>query len=379
MAMVVGALRETVAGETRSALVPEVAKKLAGLGVTVCAEHGVAEAARIPDSRFEGVEFLGREEVVRRADVLIAVNPPPLEVAAGLREGALLIGLLQPHRSDELVGLLRDRKITSFSMELVPRISRAQSMDALSSQAAAAGYRAVLIAATHLDKFFPMLTTAAGTIRPAKVLVIGAGVAGLQAIATAKRLGAIVEGYDVRSATREQVQSLGAKFVDTGISAEGAGGYARELTDEEKAKQAAILADHVAASDVVVTTAAIPGRTAPRIIDAETVGRMQPGSVIVDLAAESGGNCALTSPGEVVDANGVLVVGPVNLPAAVGRHASEMYSKNILNFLAPAISDGSIAIDWEDEVFAGSVLTHDGQVRHGPTRDRIEGASGGQG
>jgi H+-translocating NAD(P) transhydrogenase subunit alpha len=379
MAMVVGALRETVAGETRSALVPEVAKKLAGLGVTLCAEHGVAEAARIPDSRFEGVEFLGREEVVRRADVLIAVNPPPLEVAAGLREGALLIGLLQPHRSDELVGLLRDRKITSFSMELVPRISRAQSMDALSSQAAAAGYRAVLIAATHLDKFFPMLTTAAGTIRPAKVLVIGAGVAGLQAIATAKRLGAIVEGYDVRSATREQVQSLGAKFVDTGISAEGAGGYARELTDEEKAKQAAILADHVAASDVVVTTAAIPGRTAPRIIDAETVGRMQPGSVIVDLAAESGGNCALTSPGEVVDANGVLVVGPVNLPAAVGRHASEMYSKNILNFLAPAISDGSIAIDWEDEVFAGSVLTHDGQVRHGPTRDRIEGASGGQG
>lgn len=379
MAMVVGALRETVAGETRSALVPEVAKKLAGLGATICAEHGVAEAARIPDSRFEGVEFLGREEVVRRADVLITVNPPPLDVAAGLREGALLIGLLQPHRSDELVALLRDRKITSFSMELVPRISRAQSMDALSSQAAAAGYRAVLIAATHLDKFFPMLTTAAGTIRPAKVLVIGAGVAGLQAIATAKRLGAIVEGYDVRSATREQVQSLGAKFVDTGISAEGAGGYARELTEEEKAKQAAILADHIAASDVVVTTAAIPGRTAPRIIEAETVGRMQPGSVIVDIAAESGGNCALTKAGEVVDSGGVLVVGPVNLPAAVGRHASEMYSKNILNFIAPAISEGKLALDWEDEVFVGSVLTHDGQIRHGPTHDRIEGASGGQG
>ena len=379
MAMVIGALRETTAGETRSSLVPEVARKLAALGATICAEHGVAEAARIPDSRFEGVEFLGREDVVSRADVLITVNPPPLEVASGLREGALLIGLLQPHRSDELVALLRDRKVTSFSMELVPRISRAQSMDALSSQAAVAGYRAVLIGAMHLDKFFPMLTTAAGTIRPAKVLVIGAGVAGLQAIATAKRLGAMVEGYDVRAATREQVQSLGAKFVDTGISAEGAGGYARELTDEEKAKQAGILADHVAAADVVITTAAIPGRTAPRIIDAETVGRMQPGSVIVDLAAESGGNCALTKAGEVVDAGGVQVVGPVNLPAAVGRHASEMYSKNIFNFLSPAISEGKLALDWDDEVFAGSVLTHDGQIRHEPTRERIEGASGGQG
>ena len=378
MAMVIGALRETVAGETRAPLVPEVAKKLAALGATICAEHGVAEAARIPDSRFEGVEFAGREEVVRRADVLLTVNPPPLEVASGLREGALLIGLLQPHRCDELVALLRDRKITSFAMELVPRISRAQSMDALSSQAAAAGYRSVLIAATHLDKFFPMLTTAAGTIRPAKVLVIGAGVAGLQAIATAKRLGAVVEGYDVRSATREQVQSLGAKFVDTGISAEGSGGYARELTEEEKAKQAAILADHVAAADAVITTAAIPGRTAPRIIDAATVGRMQPGSVIVDLAAETGGNCALTKAGEVVESGGVLVVGPVNLPAAVGRHASEMYSKNLFNFLTPAISEGSLALDWEDEVFAGSVLTHDGEVRHGPTRERIEGGSGGQ-
>ena len=379
MAIVVGALRETAAGETRSPLVPEVAKKLAALGATVCAEHGVAEAARIPDSRFEGVEFLGREEVVSRADVLIAVNPPPLEVASGLRENALLIGLLQPHRSDELIALLRDRKITSFSMELVPRISRAQSMDALSSQAAVAGYRAVLIGATELDKFFPMLTTAAGTIRPAKVLVIGAGVAGLQAIATAKRLGAIVEGYDVRSATREQVQSLGAKFVDTGISAEGAGGYARELTDEEKAKQAGILADHVAAADVVITTASIPGRTAPRIIDAETVGRMQPGSVIVDLAAESGGNCALTKAGETVDAGGVQVVGPVNLPASLGRHASEMYAKNIFNFLSPAISEGELALDWKDEVFAGSVLTHDGAIGHDATRERIEAASGGHG
>ncbi|NGP53457.1 NAD(P) transhydrogenase subunit alpha [Thioalkalivibrio sp. XN8] len=379
MAVVIGVLRETAAGETRAALVPEVAKKLAALGAAICAEHGVADAARIPDSRFEGVEFLGREEVVQRADVLLTVNPPPLEVASGLKAGAVVIGLLQPYRSDELIALLRDRKTTSFAMELVPRISRAQSMDALSSQAAAAGYRAVLIAAMQLDKFFPMLTTAAGTIRPAKVLVIGAGVAGLQAIATAKRLGAVVEGYDVRAATREQVQSLGAKFVDTGISAEGSGGYARELTEEERAKQAGILADHVAAADVVVTTAAIPGRAAPRIIDAETVGRMQPGSVIVDLAAETGGNCELTRAGEVVDAHGVQVVGPVNLPAALGRHASEMYAKNLFNFLSPAIKEGALALDWEDEVFAGSVLTHDGEVRHGPTRERIEGASGGQG
>jgi H+-translocating NAD(P) transhydrogenase subunit alpha len=378
MTVVIGVLRETAAGETRSALVPEVAKKLVALGASICAEHGVAEAARIPDSRFEDIDFLGREEVVRKADVLLVVNPPPLEVASGLREGALLVGLLQPHRSDELVVLLRDRRVTSFSMELVPRISRAQSMDALSSQAAAAGYRAVLIGATHLDKFFPMLTTAAGTIRPAKVLVIGAGVAGLQAIATAKRLGAMVEGYDVRAATREQVQSLGAKFVDTGISAEGAGGYARELTEEERARQAGILADHVAAADVVITTAAIPGRTAPRIIDAETVGRMQPGAVVVDLAAESGGNCELTKPGEVVDAGGVQIVGPVNLPASVGRHASEMYARNLLNFLSPAIREGALALDWEDEVFAGSVLTHDGRIRHEPTRERIEGASGGQ-
>jgi NAD(P) transhydrogenase subunit alpha len=355
-----------------------VAKRFAGLGATLCAERGLAGASRIHDGRFESVEFTGREEVVRRADVLLAVGPPPIDAASGLREGAVLVGLLAPHRSRELVTLLRDRRITSFSMELVPRISRAQSMDSLSSQAAAAGYRAVLIAAMELDKFFPMLTTAAGTIRPAKVLVIGAGVAGLQAIATARRLGAIVEAYDVRGATREQVQSLGAKFVDTGISAEGSGGYARELTDEERTRQAAVLADHVAAADAVITTAAVPGRTAPRIIDAETVGRMQPGSVIVDIAAESGGNCALTRAGEVVESGGVKIAGPVNLAADLGRHASEMYARNVYNFLSPAIKDGELAIDWEDEVFAGSVLTRDGAIVHEPTRAAIEGTSGGQ-
>jgi NAD(P) transhydrogenase subunit alpha len=257
-------------------------------------------------------------------------------------------------------------------MELVPRISRAQSMDALSSQAATAGYRAVLIAALALDRFLPMLTTAAGTIRPAQILVIGAGVAGLQAIATARRLGAIVEAYDVRSATREQVKSLGGRFVETGVSAEGAGGYARELTADEKAQQQEVLEKHIAAADAVISTAAVPGRAAPRIIRKEAVARMKPGAVIVDIAADSGGNCELTKPGETVVVDGVRVTGPMNLPAQLPYHASEMYARNIYNFLKPAIDkDGALAIDWNDEVFAQSVLTHDGQVRHEPTAKLI--------
>jgi NAD(P) transhydrogenase subunit alpha len=248
-------------------------------------------------------------------------------------------------------------------------------MDVLSSQAAASGYQATLIAASTLDKFFPMLTTAAGTIRPAKVLVIGAGVAGLQAIATAKRLGAIVTGYDVRSATKEQVESLGAKFVDTGVSAEGEGGYARELTDDEKEQQQAALNREIAVSDVVITTAAIPGRPAPKIITAAAVAAMSPGAVIVDLAAETGGNCELTRAGETVVENKVTIVGPVNLPASLGRHASEMYARNLFNFISPAIEDGELNIDWDDEVFASSAVTHDGEIRHAPTREAIHGGS----
>jgi NAD(P) transhydrogenase subunit alpha len=248
-------------------------------------------------------------------------------------------------------------------------------MDALSSQAAAAGYKAALLAANALDKFLPMLTTAAGTIRPAQVLVIGAGVAGLQAIATVRRLGAVVEGYDVRAATKEQIQSLGAKFVDTGVAAEGTGGYARELTAEEKAKQQAILDKHIAKADAVITTAAIPGRTAPRIISRNAVAAMSSGAVIVDLAAESGGNCELTVAGEtVVTPNGVKILGPRNLPSELARHASQMYARNLLNFLAPAIKNGALAIDWQDEVFAQSVLTHDGQVRHAGTAKLLETA-----
>jgi proton-translocating NAD(P)+ transhydrogenase subunit alpha len=247
-------------------------------------------------------------------------------------------------------------------------------MDALSSQAAVAGYKAVLIGAATLDKFFPMLTTAAGTIRPATVLVIGAGVAGLQAIATAKRLGAVVEAYDVRSATREQVKSLGARFVETGVTAEGTGGYARELTAEEKAKQQEVLDARIAAADCVVTTAGVPGRAAPRIISRAAVERMKPGAVIVDLLAEGGGNCELTRAGETVDHGGVRVIGPVNLPATVAYHASEMYAKNLLNFIKPALRDGALAIDWNDEVFAAACVTHDGAIRHEPTRKLVESA-----
>jgi NAD(P) transhydrogenase subunit alpha len=279
------------------------------------------------------------------------------------------------HSNPGLVKALNGKKLTGFAMELIPRISRAQSMDVLSSQAAAAGYQSVLIAATTLDKFFPMLTTAAGTIRPAQVLIIGAGVAGLQAIATARRLGAVVTGYDVRSATKEQVESLGAKFVETGVSAEGEGGYARELTAEEKEQQQAALNQEIAKSDGVISTAAIPGRPAPRIISAAAVEAMKPGAVIVDLAAETGGNCELTVAGETVVEHNVKIVGPVNLPASLGRHASEMYARNLFNFIKPAIEEGELKIDWEDEVFANAVLTRDGETKHEATREAIEGGS----
>jgi NAD(P) transhydrogenase subunit alpha len=258
-------------------------------------------------------------------------------------------------------------------MELVPRISRAQSMDALSSQASVAGYKAALIAADSLERFMPMLTTAAGTIKPAAVLIVGAGVAGLQAIATAKRLGAVVEAYDVRTATKDQVKSLGAKFIDTGVTAEGAGGYARELSAEEKAKQQAVLDARIAASDAVITTASVPGRPAPRIVGRAAVERMRPGSVIVDIAAEQGGNCELTRAGESVEHGGVRVLGPVNLPATLPYHASEMYARNLFNFLKPAIPKGELAIDWADEVFSGAVLTHEGAIKHEATRKAVEG------
>jgi NAD(P) transhydrogenase subunit alpha len=369
MPLTIGVLKETSAHEARVALTPDVATKLLESGVELRMERSAGAGSHLDDALYRGVSFLpAASDVLAGLRVLLKVSPPTAAEIAALEPGAVVIGFMQAHNHLAEVRQLRDRKITSFSVELIPRISRAQSMDALSSQAAAAGYKAALLAANALDKFLPMLTTAAGTIRPAQVLVIGAGVAGLQAIATARRLGAVVEAYDVRAATKEQIQSLGAKFVDTGVAAEGTGGYARELTADEKAKQQAILDQHIAKADAVITTAAIPGRAAPRIISKTAVAAMGAGSVIVDLAAESGGNCELTVAGETVEtANGVKILGPRNLPSDLARHASQMYARNLLNFLAPAIKGGELAIDWQDEVFAQSVLTHDGEVKHAAT------------
>ena len=375
MPLTVGVLKETLQSETRVALTPEITGKLQGLGVSIVMEHGAGAGAQLLDSEYEGVEFADSDGVLERSDLLFTVQPASEDAVNQLSSGSVVAGLMYGHSNPGLVEALKDKKHTGFAMELIPRISRAQSMDVLSSQAAAAGYQSVLIAASTLDKFFPMLTTAAGTIRPAQVLVIGAGVAGLQAIATAKRLGAVVTGYDVRSATKEQVASLGAKFVETGVSAEGEGGYARELTAEEKEQQQAALEKEIAESDVVISTAAIPGRPAPRIISAAAVAAMKPGAVIVDLAAETGGNCELTVAGETVVENNVKIVGPVNLPAALGRHASEMYARNLFNFIKPAIDEGELKIDWDDEVFAESALTRDGEITHEATREAIERGS----
>jgi NAD(P) transhydrogenase subunit alpha len=373
MPVTIGVLKETAPDETRVALVPEVLAKFKSLQASVLVEAGAGITARIPDAMYEGAELSPNPQgIAERADILCKVQPPTIDEIAALRPGAIVVGFMQAYRQQAMLQQLCDRKITSFAMELVPRISRAQSMDALSSQATVAGYKSVLIGANALDKFVPMLTTAAGTIRPSSFLIIGAGVAGLQAIATARRLGGVVEGFDVRSATREQVESLGAKFVDTGVSAEVEGGYARELTAEEQQQQQQVLSEHIAKADVVITTAAVPGRPAPRIINAATVGKMKPGAVIVDLGAESGGNCELTQAGETIDHDGVTIIGPLNLPATLPRHASEMYARNLYNFIQPAILDGELHIDWDDEVFAGAVLTRDGEIVHEATRQALQ-------
>ena len=375
MAVTIGALVERASGETRVSLVPEVADKFAAAGARVLLERGAGVRAQFPDAGFQKAEWAdSADAVLAQADILLTVQPPSLETIGRLKAGAVIVGFMQAHARAAEVKALKERRITGFAMELVPRISRAQSMDALSSQAAVGGYKAVLIAASTLDRFLPMLTTAAGTIRPAQVLIVGVGVAGLQAIATARRLGAIVEAYDVRSATREQVKSLGAKFIETGVSAEGQGGYARELTDAEKQQQQDVLDARIAVADAVITTAAVPGRKAPRIVSRAVVERMKAGAVIVDMAAESGGNCELTRAGETVLHHGVKIVGPVNLPAQLAYHASEMYARNLYNFLRPAIDkSGALAIDWNDEVFAQSCLTHDGVIRHEATRKTLEG------
>jgi H+-translocating NAD(P) transhydrogenase subunit alpha len=372
MPVTIGALKESAPQETRVSVTPEIADKFAKEGARVMLERGAGERASFPDAAYKNVTWADNATIVLSgADVVLTVQPLTVEQIGQLKASAVVVGFMQPHARAAEVRALKDRGITSFAMELVPRISRAQSMDALSSQASIAGYKAVLIAANHLQKFLPMLTTAAGTIRPSQLLVIGAGVAGLQAIATARRLGAVVEAYDVRSATREQVKSLGAKFVETGVSAEGTGGYARELTAEEKAKQQEALDARIAVADAVVTTAAVPGRPAPKIISLAVVERMRAGSVVVDIAAEQGGNCELTRPGEVVEHRGVQIIGPVNLAAELAYNASEMYARNLFNFLKPAIPKGELAIDWTDEVFAQSCLTRAGEVTHEATRKAL--------
>ena len=376
MSVTIGARRESAPHETRVALVPEVADKLSHDGARIVMERGAGARASFPDSLYKSVAWVeGAAGVLGGADVLLTVQPLSVAQIGQLKPGAVVVGFMQPHARAAEVRALKAHGVTSFAMELVPRISRAQSMDALSSQASIAGYKAVLIAASQLQKFLPMLTTAAGTIRPSLLLVIGAGVAGLQAIATARRLGAVVEAYDVRSATREQVKSLGARFVDTGVSAEGSGGYARELTAEEKARQQEVLDARIAAADAVISTAAVPGRPAPRIISRAAVERMRAGSVVVDIAAEQGGNCELTRPGEAIEHRGVKVVGPVNLAAELAYNASEMYARNLYNFLKPALSKGELTIDWSDEVFAQSCLTHGGQIKHEATAKALEGAT----
>jgi NAD(P) transhydrogenase subunit alpha len=375
MSVTIGALRESAPRETRVSLVPEVTDKLIREGAQVLMERAAGERAGYPDALYKGVSWSDAAGgVLQTADVVLTVQPLTLEQIAQLRSSAVVVGFMQPYARAAEVRALKERGVTSFAMELVPRISRAQSMDALSSQASIGGYKAVLIAASQLQKFLPMLTTAAGTIRPAQVLIIGAGVAGLQAIATAKRLGAVVEAYDVRAATREQVKSLGAKFVDTGVSAEGTGGYARELTAEEKAKQQEVLDARIAAADAVITTAAVPGRPAPRLISRAVVERMRPGSVVVDIAAEQGGNCELTRAGEIVEHQHVKIVGPVNLASELAYNASEMYARNLYNFLKPALVKGELVIDWNDEVFAQACLTSGGVVRHEPTAKALETA-----
>ncbi len=358
--------KETTINERRIALEPGVAKKLIGMGVKVTMQKGAALSSHFSDDAFEGVELVNDvASLYNDADVIFKVQPPTREELSQIKNGAVIVGFMAPHKNADMIKTLCEKNITSLSMELVPRITRAQSMDALSSQASIAGYMGVLMGAQLASVFFPMLTTAAGTIRPAKVLVIGAGVAGLQAIATAKRLGAIVEAFDVRSATREQIESLGGKFIDTGVSAEGKGGYARELTDDEKQQQQEVLAKHVAQADVIITTAAIPGRPSPKIISEAMVKQMKTGAVIVDLASEGGGNCELTQPGETIEyEDRVTIHGPLNVASELPVHASEMYAKNLFNLVSPFISeDGELALDFEDEVIAGCVLTHGGEVK----------------
>src|SRR3954466_167640 len=353
--MVVGVPKETADGERRVAMVPDVVKRLAAKDVEVVVEPGAGEAALIPDALFEEAGATIGDPW--SADVIAKVAAPSSDEIGKLSDNAVLIGFLGPLTSPETTRALAEARATAFAMEAIPRISRAQSMDALSSQSNVAGYKAALLGAEHATRFYPMLTTAAGTIPPAKVLVLGGGVAGLQALATAKRLGARTTGYDVRPEVAEQVQSLGANWLDLGIEAAGEGGYARELTEEERAQQQQALTDAIKDFDVVITTALVPGRKAPTLVTAEAVEGMKPGSVVVDLAGESGGNCELTEPGEVVVKHDVTIVSPLNLPTTMPEHSSQLYARNVLALLELFLGgDGGLELDFDDEVVAGACV-----------------------
>jgi H+-translocating NAD(P) transhydrogenase subunit alpha len=363
-------------GERRVALVPDVIKRLSGKGHEVVVESGAGEGARIPDALFE--EAGATIGTLEGADVVVRVTVPTSEDIEGLPNGSVLIGFLAPLTSPDTSRALASAGVTAFAMESIPRISRAQSMDALSSQASVGGYRASLIAAQELGRFFPMLTTAAGTIPPAKVLVLGAGVAGLQAIATAKRLGARVTAFDVRSVVKEQVESLGATFLelDIGADAEAEGGYARELTPEEQQRQQEALNEALSGYDVVITTALIPGRPAPKLVTEAGVHNMHPGSVIVDLAGEAGGNCELTQPGETILVDDVTIVSPLNLPSTMPEHASQLYARNIMALLELITGEeGQLELNFDDEVVAGACITRDGEIVHEGARNAAGVAS----
>lgn len=371
--MKVAALKEHRDGETRAALVPEVAKKLRDLGVSVTVERGAGEGARFPDSAYEeaGAVLAGSPaEALKGADVVFKVRRPTSEELQLIPEGALLIGLLDPYGDADAIKAYAQRGLAAFAMELVPRITRAQSMDVLSSQSNLAGYKAVIEAAAYYGRALPQMMTAAGSIAPARLFVMGAGVAGLQAVATGRRLGARVSATDVRPAAKEQVESLGASFVmvesEEAEAAETAGGYAREMSEDYKGRQAELVAETIPKQDIIITTAQIPGRPAPELVSEDMVKAMKPGSIIVDLAAEQGGNCALSKPGEVIEAHGVTIIGHRNMPGRVAADASQLYARNLFNFLKPLIDEesGTLRIDWADEILTGTCLARDGQVVH---------------
>jgi len=374
--MKVGVVRETLPGERRVALVPDAVSKLIAAKLEVAVQAGAGSEAFYTDDAYQkaGATLVpDARTVLGQADALLKVQPPSLDEVAALKSGAILIGFLQPSAHAEVVKALATQKVTAFSLEFVPRISRAQSMDALSSQAGVAGYKAVLIAANRLGKFFPLLITAAGTVTPSRVLVLGAGVAGLQAIATARRLGAVVEAYDVRPAVKDEVKSLGATFVELPLEAQqGQGGYAAQQSEEFLRRQGELMGEHVAASDVVITTAAVPGRKAPILVTKDMVARMRPGSVIVDLAADTGGNVELTKLGEAVVTGGVTIDGPRNLASTMPVHASQLYSRNVSTLLLSLVKDGQPNIDFNDEIVKGSCLTNAGELVHPQAKALLE-------